>query len=680
MTSHQLRLAGLWAIVVALGAATVISPPTTHAAAGWPVGLASGLAVSVSGRRRQATVLGVLLVGSATFLLRAPAGAAIGFGLALALEVALAARLLAPGEEPRPGITGDGARRFGIAVVAAALAGAAAFGVVSWMTGYGEAATVALAVLPAHLLSEVLFLGFFLEGRHERTGEPLAYRVVRWSGLGVVTLVAILPSTGSVIYLVLPLLAWTALRASWVEALWSLLFVSTMTTIAATTDGGPFGLPRMRSPLPAEVAHVPQLTFVLGCSLVVIPLAMAVNRLRNTARDTESQRRRLARILDNASSTAIIETDAEGRVLLFNSGAEAILGYTSEEIVGQIPYGLIAVEELARHARELAVPPDSRSVAYAQAATPDQRREWVYRRKDGELVTLSITLTPVEEDGRFTGFLSAGEDVTDRVRAQHALEAALEKERDVVSRLVELDRTKEVFTSNVSHELRTPIANIVGYLELLIDGDYGEPSPDQLQALTRIEGNSLRLLDLVNDLLLLSRTEALELRPDLTELDLRHVAEAVAADLGPAVTQHDHDLVVDLADKPVMVLGDQRLLDRVVGNLATNAIKFTPDGGRITIRVACTPEGPVVEVSDTGIGLSTTEQDQLFDRFYRSTYAQDNAIQGTGLGLSIARSIAQMHGARIAVSSTHGVGTTFRVTFDAAIVPAQRGRTRAEPR
>ncbi len=292
-------------------------------------------------------------------------------------------------------------------------------------------------------------------------------------------------------------------------------------------------------------------------------------------------------------------------------------------------------------------------------------RDWRYTRKDGQVRTMSMTLsTMTDNSGAILGYLSTAEDITERVRAQGALETALQTERRAVAHLTEIDRTKDAFVSSVSHELRTPITNIVGYLELLIDGAYGETTAAQHEALGRIDSNSHRLLELIDNLLTLSSLESLDVQLSKQPVDLREVIRRSGQKVHVDATERGQHLDVDVPGNPVVVLGDEEHLERMVSNLATNAVKFTPDGGRITLRVRA--EGPraAIEVQDTGVGFPEEERTLLFNRFYRTTHAQTEAISGSGLGLSIARSIAHLHGARISAQSTPGHGSTFTVTFD----------------
>lgn len=237
-----------------------------------------------------------------------------------------------------------------------------------------------------------------------------------------------------------------------------------------------------------------------------------------------------------------------------------------------------------------------------------------------------------------------------------------------VRRLEELDRQKDDFVSTVSHELRTPLASIIGYTEVLEDGDAGELSPAQLRVVSVIRRNADRLRGLIEDLLVLSRIEARGLEIEHDRVMLREVVGPALESLGPAASRAGLSLRDEVA--PVEVEGDALQLERAVTNLVSNAIKFTPEGGEVAVRVTADRTRATIEVSDTGFGIPAAEQEHLGTRFFRSSTAQHRSIPGTGLGLSIVRAIAESHGGDLTFDSTEGEGTTFRLT-----VPVWRDRT-----
>jgi signal transduction histidine kinase len=284
-------------------------------------------------------------------------------------------------------------------------------------------------------------------------------------------------------------------------------------------------------------------------------------------------------------------------------------------------------------------------------------------------VTTSLV---ADSAGRPIGYMFVARDVTETRRNQELLQRALDREESVVDHLRNLDAAKDDFISTVSHELRTPLASIIGSTELLDDGLAGSLTEHQRQLLEVIDRNAERLLSLANDLLLLATHENADSTRDQVPVDLREVVLASYSSIAPVLALRELGVHTDLPDDPVTVIGDAGFLERAVTNLLTNAIKFTPDGGRIGTRVGVVEDDVdlgaacFLAVSDTGIGIPADELENVFVRFFRSSNVRADAIQGTGLGLAIVRSIVESHRGRIDVRSEPGAGTTFTVTLPLA--------------
>jgi signal transduction histidine kinase len=225
----------------------------------------------------------------------------------------------------------------------------------------------------------------------------------------------------------------------------------------------------------------------------------------------------------------------------------------------------------------------------------------------------------------------------------------------------ELDRLKDEFVATVSHELRTPLTSLMGFLEMLREGEAGELTPEQARFLTIVHRSSERLQRLVGDLLFVARLDGggLQLNVEDGVSLAAVVAEAVESASADA---RSHDVVLRFErDGEISLRGDRQRLGQLVANLLSNAVKFTPAGGSVTARVFEEEGRGVIEVEDTGIGIPKAEQDRLFQRFFRSSTATDQAIPGTGLGLAITRAIAEAHDGRITFRSEPGEGTCFRI-------------------
>ena len=238
-----------------------------------------------------------------------------------------------------------------------------------------------------------------------------------------------------------------------------------------------------------------------------------------------------------------------------------------------------------------------------------------------------------------------------------------ERERDMVTQLQELDQAKADFLSATSHELRTPLTSILGYTELLVEGDAGHLEDRQRSMMEVIGRNARRLLLLIDDLLTMSRIDANRLTITPANVGIGSLLDAVTDAMRPLADAAGLSLVITTVDRAATVWADERALERALLNLVSNAIKFTPSGGSVTLTAEPTDGGLRVTVSDTGVGIPLDEQDQLFTRFFRSSESRARAVQGTGLGLAIVRHIVEAHGGTVGVKSEPGRGTDFWFTL-----------------
>jgi signal transduction histidine kinase len=229
-------------------------------------------------------------------------------------------------------------------------------------------------------------------------------------------------------------------------------------------------------------------------------------------------------------------------------------------------------------------------------------------------------------------------------------------------RLLELDRLKDEFVATASHELRTPLTSITGYLEMSLDRAEGPLSPAREAHLRIVQRNADRLTALVDQLLFLAGADSHPLELDRQPVDLGPLLEEAVETARPAAQARNIALVIE-AKTPEQVVADRSQLLRVLENLVTNAVKFSFDGE--TVRLATQSDGAhaVIEVTDTGVGIPTAEQADLFNRFFHGTTAFHRAVPGSGLGLAISQVIAEAHGTTIEVESSPGVGSIFRLAL-----------------
>jgi signal transduction histidine kinase len=228
--------------------------------------------------------------------------------------------------------------------------------------------------------------------------------------------------------------------------------------------------------------------------------------------------------------------------------------------------------------------------------------------------------------------------------------------------LAEASQHKSQFLANMSHELRTPLNAILGYTELIIDGIYGE-APEKAQAvLKRVESNGKHLLNLINDVLDLSKIEAGQLKLSLADYSMKDLVNSVVSAVEPLATKKKLGFKVGLPSDLPSGRGDEKKLTQVLLNLAGNAIKFT-DAGEVAIKATAVDDAFSVAVHDTGPGISASDQTKLFQQFQQADNSITETKGGTGLGLAISKHIIELHGGSIAVESEVGQGSTFTFTL-----------------
>ncbi|HEY9855488.1 MAG TPA: ATP-binding protein [Stenomitos sp.] len=356
-------------------------------------------------------------------------------------------------------------------------------------------------------------------------------------------------------------------------------------------------------------------------------------------------------LVQSISDYAIYMLDPAGRVISWNKGAERFKGYTEEEILGKSYLCFYTPEDVAR-----GWPQHLLRTAERQGRVEDEG--WRVR-KDGTRFWADVVITAIRDaNGQLLGFGKITRDLTERKQAQDEIQRLNHELR-------ELNLLKDRFVTAVSHELRTPINAMMGFGSILEDEASGPLNDDQHLYVRRILASADILLNLVNDLLDMSRMQAGQFKLSPGLLNMQSIASEVLGNLAPIAKQKQLELVNEVPGQLPDVLADDRRVSQVLTNLLHNAIKFTPNGGRITVRARSRDGGLHVEVEDTGIGIAPEDLPKLFHEYGQLAQQPSQAIVGTGLGLSISKALIEAHGGQIGVRSTPRVGSTFWFTLPA---------------
>ena len=363
-------------------------------------------------------------------------------------------------------------------------------------------------------------------------------------------------------------------------------------------------------------------------------LGQAINdlsfKIKEAQESTESERQRLDSVLRHMSD-GVIATDRRGRIVIMNTAALDILNLKSEKVIG-IPL--------------LSILPLDEKVTFRELLETQQER-LIHLEEDGEDSIVQCEFSVIQrESGFISGLVCVLTDVTEQQK---------------------IDRERRNFVSNVSHELRTPLTSIKSYTEALVDGAWEnkEIAPGFLKV---IETETDRMMRMITDLLNLSRMDQNRLGLEkefinMNELVVHIVSRFEMVLQSEPYREKNYRILTDITQRDLWVELDQDKITQVLDNIINNAIKYSPDGGRIIVRLMETHTDIIVSVSDEGLVIARKDIPHLFDRFYRVDKARSRAMGGSGLGLAIAQEVVQLHGGKIWVNSIENKGSTFFVSL-----------------
>ena len=387
----------------------------------------------------------------------------------------------------------------------------------------------------------------------------------------------------------------------------------------------------------------------------------------------------LSAVLDSSTEVAIIATDAQWTIQVFNEGARRTFGYEPAEAVGQPLSRLVAPEEV-----EAAL--GAEMLAALQAHGRHEAEGTRVRRGGQRFPARTVTTVRRDDQGRTVGYTILLRDVTqqkaleDRLRqyTDHLEEMVAAKTaelREVNAELLRANQLKTQFLTTMSHELRTPLNAIIGFAEAIRDGLAGDATAEQREFAEDINQAGRQLLGMINDILDLAKLEAGALELDLQPCDLGGVVDEVFRIVRGLARRHGVVLAADIAPRPLELTVDPVKLKQVLYNLLANAVKFSHAGGTVRLTGRLEAETVTVRVADTGVGMAPEDLVYIFEEFHQADASLSRRHEGTGLGLALVKRLVELHGGRVAVESELGKGTAFTVTLLRDLVPGPAPET-----
>lgn len=407
---------------------------------------------------------------------------------------------------------------------------------------------------------------------------------------------------------------------------------------------------------------------------VATDLSFALESMEREAqrRSAEEKLRQQAEILDQVHDS-VVSTDLDGYVRSWNKGAERLFGYTEPEALGKHISFVYA--------------PDQHEFLRSQVIAPLREKgvhevEVQMRNHAGEDFYAHLSLSLLRNGhGEVTGMIGYSIDITQRKRAEEELRRVNENLEHLVAvrtgelaevnqqlasrneELAEASRMKSQFLAGVSHELRTPLNSIIGFSELLAEEGVGPLNPKQKRFIDHIRQAARHLLDLISEILDLSRIEAGRVELQYETFRATEALSEVLASTDPLATAKQTQ-VESRVDPEILVCADRVRFKQIFYNLLNNALKFTPERGRVWIEASKARDLLSFSVTDTGIGIAPEEQEAIFEEFHQGVTAAGSK-EGTGLGLAITRRLVHLHGGEIRVESEPGKGSRFIFTLPA---------------
>lgn len=346
----------------------------------------------------------------------------------------------------------------------------------------------------------------------------------------------------------------------------------------------------------------------------------------------------------DSSTEAVSITKPDGSIIYVNPAWVTLNGYTAQEAIGRN----------SRILKDDSTRPEVFQAMWEKisAGLSYHSEDIVNRRKSGSTYLAELSIFPISEGSQTLFYVSVCQDISLRK---------------------EIDRAKSEFVSLASHQLRTPLSAIRWYSEMLLSKYVGALNDKQRQYVNEIYAGNLRMVELVNALLNVSRLELGTFAIDPKEINLVEICESVLTELAPSITEKKQSVQRHFAGAPRVYLGDPNLIRIIFQNFLSNSVKYTQAGGHLAVEISTHGNMLYIRVSDNGFGIPKTQQTKMFQKFFRADNVRQKDTEGTGLGMYIVKSIIETSGGQLSFESEEDKGTTFHVLLPLVGMPKRTG-------